>query len=133
MLRSLILLCAVILILPHLAQAQSIDDPKVKKLQTAETMMELCEGTIPNERPDFQSQTCSFRIQGVVSMMIMNCLSSSDQFYPDPLLSASPPASNKAIRQTFINYMKTHPEYWGQSWAVVLSLAVSEKFPCEEA
>lgn len=129
----IVLISAFVFLFPQLASAQSVGSSQVKKLLTAETMMELCEGSVPNEPVNLQSMTCSFRIQGVVSMMIMNCLLSGEDFLPNPRLSASPPVSNKAIQQTFLNFMKERPELWSEHWATVLAVSISDTFPCEDA
>lgn len=105
---------------------------EIKQEHTAETMKALCEGTQPNEAPDLQSMVCTFRIQGVAEMMQVNCLSAQQGWKPAPALAANPIGSNKALRQTFINYMKSHPERWQDHWVFVLAEAISEKFPCED-
>jgi hypothetical protein len=100
---------------------------------TAETMMKLCAGTVTDESPEFQSMTCTFRLQGVTEVMMGNCASASMGYQPAPELSASKPPSKGAIRQAFLNYMEDHPEHWGLPWAQVAAMAVSSSFPCKES
>ncbi len=99
---------------------------------TAETMMKLCSGSVTDESPEFQSMTCTFRLQGVTEVMMGNCASASMGFQPAPDLSASKPPSRGAIRQAFLNYIEDHPEHWGLPWAQVAAMAISRNFPCEK-
>lgn len=97
----------------------------------AETMLSFCEGTYEEENADLQSLVCTFRIQGVLSIMGENCASKQVGYDPVPTLMASPPSSNRAARQAFINYMKDNPSDWGLTWYFVLAKAMSEEFPCD--
>jgi hypothetical protein len=99
---------------------------------SAETMMKLCTGSVPDENPDFQSMTCTFRLQGLTDVMIGNCASVAMGFQPSPALSASRPPSRGAVRQAFLNFMEDHPEHWGVPWAQAAAMAVSGSFPCEQ-
>lgn len=125
--RNLVLLVLGFLMMGAAATAET---PDVN--YTAETMMKLCVGSVPDENPEFQSMTCTFRLQGVTEVMMGNCASASMGYQPAPELSASKPPSRGAIRQAFLNYMEDHPEHWGLPWAQVATMAVSNSFPCEQ-
>ena len=103
---------------------------EVGKGYSAEEMLKLCEGEVEDMSLDFQNLTCTFRLQGVVEMMIMNCSSVVDGMDPDRGLSAGKPPSMGAMRQAYVNYMKDHPEVWGRPWFEVVAGAASETFPC---
>lgn len=132
MMRSTALAVMLTVLLSQNAFAENATG-EIKKEQTAETMLGFCEGTLSGVPTDVQSLTCTFRIQGVADLMTMNCEAAGRGWNPPPLLTAKPLKSNRAIRQTFINYMKDHPEDWRDYWAFVLAKAISEKFPCEDA
>lgn len=103
---------------------------EVAKGYTAEEMLRLCQGEAVEMPSDFQNLTCTFRLQGAVELMIMNCSSVVDGRDPDRRLSSGKPPSMGAMRQAFINYMNGHPEVWGQPWFEAVAGAASETFPC---
>lgn len=103
---------------------------EVPKDYNAETMLNLCRGTAEGET-GMQSMVCTFRIQGVTSIMIENCLSVDNGFEPLPALASGRPPSRGAARQAFVNFMDANPDKWGLPWHVALSLALSDAFPCE--
>lgn len=104
---------------------------EVREENNAETMLSFCEGTFESENQDIQSLVCTFRIQGVLTIMGENCTSKQSGYDPVPTLSALPPTSNRAARQAFINYMKDNPSDWGLPWHVAVARAISAEFPCE--
>ena len=108
------------------------DARPVQKEYQAEEMMRLCTGAIQGAAADTQSLICTFRLQGVGDVMSQNCYSRVEGFNPSPRLSASITASRGAVKQAFLNYMKAHPEEWGDYWANVVANALSEAFPCSE-
>lgn len=124
---AVIFVVAVSLVAPSV-RAQVPDD---MENYTAEVMYRLCLGTETEIRPEFQSLVCTFRLQGLVNIMIENCLSIEEGFSPAPLLTASLPPSRGALRQAFTNFMEENPAKWGLPWHVVAAMAASEAFPCE--
>lgn len=126
MLRPLILPIASVVMF-----AGGVSSQEVQEEYNAETMLSFCEGTFESENQDIQSLVCTFRIQGVLTIMGENCASKQAGYDPVPDLSALPPASNRAARQAFINYMKDNPADWGLPWHVALARAISAEFPCE--
>ena len=96
----------------------------------AEKMFELCNGASSGEDKRMQSLICTFRLQGVINIMIENCRSKSEGYTPSSIFTSKGPPSNKAARQAFQNYMETNPDKWGISWHIVVALAISEVFPC---
>lgn len=123
--RRLAQIAALLLALP--AQAQDVSEN-----YTAESMLKLCEGTVPNRDPELQSMVCTFRIQGVVAIMVENCLSIREGFVPVPILSSGVAPSKGAARQAFKNYMAANPDKWGLPWHHAVALAISQAFPCTE-
>lgn len=108
----------------------SLQAQDVPKDYTAETMLNLCRGTAEGD-PDMQSVICTFRIQGVTSIMVENCLSVDKGFNPLPILTSESPPSRGAARQAFINYMEASPDKWGLPWHVAVSAALADTFPCD--
>ena len=109
----------------------SLQAQEVPKNYTAETMLNLCRGTA-EEDAELQSMVCTFRIQGVTSIMVENCLSMEQGFDPLPILSSQLPPSKGAARQAFMNFMEKNPDVWGLPWHMPLSLALAETFPCDK-
>ncbi|MEP3350180.1 MAG: hypothetical protein ABJM86_03080 [Hyphomicrobiales bacterium] len=103
---------------------------EIPKNYNAETMLNLCQGTEGGAK-EFQSMVCTFRIQGVSSMMIHNCASINQGFSPFPVLSSERPPSRGAAKQAFINFMQANPSKWALPWETALAHALSETFPCE--
>lgn len=115
-----------------LVLASVVNAKEVPKDYSAERMLNLCKGEVRNEDNGTQSLICTFRLQGVVSMMIENCLSIPHGFKPVPLFTSAVPPSRGAIRQAYINFMEANPDKWGRSWHISVSMAISEAFPCEK-
>lgn len=104
---------------------------EVPKDYNAETMLNLCEGKAEGAK-ELQSMICTFRIQGVSSVMIENCRSIERGFSPVPILTSESPPSRGAAKQAFINFMKANPKQWALPWGAALALALSETFPCKQ-
>ena len=92
----------------------------------------LCEGAVADVDPEIQSTVCTFRMQGVISTMIDNCLSVGEGFSPAAVLSSDGPPSRGAARQAFKNYMEANPDSWGLPWHRAVALSLSETFPCTQ-
>lgn len=119
------LICLLTLLLAFQANAQEVPDD-----YTAENMLELCKGSVRDQDPKMQSIVCTFRIQGIVSVMIENCLSIDQGYSPATILTSEIPPSKGAARQAFTNYMEANPDKWGLPWHIGLSMALSDTFPC---
>ena len=105
------------------------DAPKDYK---AETMLKLCSGPQSDAPRDLQSSVCTFRLQGVVSIMVENCLTRKQGLDPAPVMTASPPPSIGAVKQAYRNFLRDSPELWGLPWHHAAMMAISEAFPCDE-
>ncbi|MDZ4310744.1 MAG: hypothetical protein U1A24_09340 [Cypionkella sp.] len=105
---------------------------EVEENYTAEKMLKLCEGSVADRDPEMQSMVCTFRLQGIISIMVENCLSISEGFSPVPALTSDRPPSRGAARQAFKNYMAENPDKWGLPWHQVVALSLSETFPCAQ-
>lgn len=114
-----------------LAFSSAVNAEEVPKEYRAERMYNLCKGEVRGEDKGMQSMVCTFRLQGVVSMMIENCSSVTHGFKPFPLLASGRPPSRGATRQAFINFIEANPDKWGLPWHVTVSMALSEAFPCK--
>lgn len=114
-----------------LTLASTVNAKEVPKEYSGEEMLKLCKGEVRGMDQGMQSMTCTFRLQGVVSMMIENCLSIPHGFKPVPLFTSETPSSRGATRQAFINFMEANPDKWGLPWHISVSMALSEAFPCE--
>lgn len=115
-----------------LAIASTVNAKEVPKEYRAERMYNLCKGEVRGEDKGMQSMVCTFRLQGVVSMMIENCMSIVQGFEPMHLFASEIPPSRGAARQAFINFMKTNPDKWGLPWHIAVTMALSESFPCKQ-
>lgn len=104
---------------------------EVPKDYNAETMLNFCTGQDRETHPDMQSFICTFRMQGVIAIMVENCMSRDDGFQPMPLMSASPPPSKAAARHALLKYMEANPDKWGEPWHHAVAFAIAEAFPCE--
>ncbi|MEP3055804.1 hypothetical protein [Ascidiaceihabitans sp.] len=121
----------VLTVLASGAAAQEL--PKVKPINTSETMLRMCDGNYPDgTSPNSQKLVCSFRIQGIIEIMIQNCLSQAHGFTPLSSLTMAKPPSLGAAKQAYINYMNANPQIWGSFWSHAVIPALSEAFPCEE-
>jgi len=84
-------------------------------------------------RPDMSDQQlvsvgkCVGMADGVVQVMIYNCIHASDA----PVPKASAPPSIGATIQAFLNWSDAHPELWGESFSNGMMAAAMETFPCE--
>ncbi|GHC45531.1 hypothetical protein [Neogemmobacter tilapiae] len=105
-------------------------EPDKDERYNAETMLRLCQGKM-KEDPDLQSMVCTFRLQGLMTVMIENCMSRADGYDPALILTASPAPSRGALKQAFVNYVEDHPAEWGDPWHIVAAKAASSAFPCE--
>ena len=118
----------VLLLLPL---AHSAYGNEVPEDYDSEKMYRLCRGEVSGEDKGLQSIICTFRLQGVIMMMVENCHSIDRGFQPMPLFTASSPPSNRAARQAFVNFMEANPQKWGDPWHVSVIMALAKTFPCE--
>lgn len=110
---------------------QTASGNEVPENYDSEKMYNLCRGKVHGEDKGLQSMICTFRLQGVILMMVENCRSVERGFQPMPLFTASSPPSNRAARQAFVNFIEANPQNWGDPWHVSVIMALSETFPCE--
>ncbi|WP_400083790.1 hypothetical protein [Yoonia sp. R78084] len=76
-----------------------------------------------------QATACGSFINGIVNMMITNCL--SDFPVPDNL-KASSPHTMRAYVQGFLNWADENPNRWSDDKFLGIVDAISINFPCEE-
>lgn len=111
---------------------QTANGNELSENYVSEKMYRLCRGEVTGEDKGLQSMICTFRLQGVMMMMVENCHSIDGGFQPMPLFTASSPPSNRAARQAFVNFMESNPEKWGDPWHVSVVMALAETFPCDK-
>lgn len=104
---------------------------EVRKDYRAEEMLNLCTGNAREIDKGSQSLICTFRMQGIMDMMVYNCMSIDSGFKPYPLLTSEKPPSRGAAKKAFLNFMDANPDKWGMPWNIVVSMALSENFPCK--
>lgn len=119
-------------ILVFILQSTIAHSQEITEEYNAEGMLKLCTDKVRDMPEDMQSFVCTFRLQGLTSIMVENCASREFGYEPSPLLSATRPPSKGAIRQAFINFIEANPDKWGLPWHHAAALAVSEAFPCSE-
>lgn len=128
-------LSVVTAIVVHMATAplfaEEVKPDSISKDYTAEAMLELCRGNASGTAKELQSMICTFRLQGITNILILNCGSINDGFSPAPNLTAGFPPSKGAVRQAYKNFMEENPELWGKYWSDIAALAISTTFPCE--
>ena len=111
--------------------ASTANSQKVPEDYNAEHMLDLCNGEVPDGEKGMQSMVCTFRMQGIIYMMVENCMSIAHGFKPLPLFTSERPPSRGAARQAFVNFMNANPDKWGLPWHHAVSMALSKNFPCK--
>lgn len=116
-----------LLVAPHITHSQ--EPPSVQ------TMLPACEALLhsdanspPNE---FDQAICIGFAVGVSWVTSLNCLTRQDGYRPADFASASPPPTNLATVQAYVNWARANPQRWGDPFDEAMLIAIVETFPCE--